>query len=310
MTIFFIYNSASVFTLFNKIMADTGLIVTSSVVGILVLALAYRYLFQTSEIPFSSRFMSFLTYAGIVALLGFGAYFLYMGILGDKAASGNLSSTPTTSNDPKVVPGGLVPPSSGKYGGNYGIQWWMFIQDWDTKYGEEKPVIRRGDNPYVYLHPTENSLCVKIGIFSGGSGDGMDSSPAPTGSDGSATDDSYTCIVKNVPLQSWFCVSLSVSGRNVDIYKDGMLVRSCVLPGVPRTPQGNLEIMPSGGFSGSVIDVYHFSRALKPVDAQSFCAKGTSGTNYQALPSKTFFGYSVKFGVVDDTGKEIKEYTF
>jgi len=291
-------------------MADTGLIITGSVAGVLVLALGYYYFARTSDIPFTSRLMSFITYAGIGCLLAFGVYFIYQGVLGDQTSSGNLSASPTTSNDPKIIPGGLVPPSSGKYGGNYGIQWWMFIQDWDTKFGQEKPVIKRGDNPYVYLHPTENSLCVKIGIFSGGSGYSMDSAPAPTGSDGSATDDSYTCIVKNVPLQTWFCVSLSVSGRNVDIYKDGLLVRSCLLPGVPRLPQGNLEIMPSGGFSGNVIDVYHFSRALKPADAQGFCAKGTSGTNYQALPSKSLFGYSVKFGVVDDTGKEIKEYTF
>lgn len=291
-------------------MADTGIIITGSVAGVLVLALGYYYLGRTSDVPFTSRLLSFITYAGIGTLLAFGIYFIYQGVLGDQTSSGNLSSTPTSSNDPKVIPGGLVPPSSGNYGGNYGIQWWMFIQDWDTRFGEEKPVIKRGDNPYVYLHPTENSLCVKIGIFSGGSGDAMESAPAPTGSDGSATDDSYTCVVKNVPLQSWFCVSLSVSGRNVDIYKDGLLVRSCLLPGVPKAPQGNLEIMPGGGFSGNVIDLYHFSRALKPADAQSFCAKGTSGVNYQELPSKSLFGYSVKFGVVDDTGKEIKEYTF
>lgn len=287
-------------------MADTGTIITSSVVGVLVLGIGYYYFGRTTNVPFTSRLMSFITYAGIGALLAFGIYFIYQGVLGDQTSSGNLSSTPTSSNDPKVIPGGLVPPSSGNYGGNYGIQWWMFIQDWDTRFGQEKPVIKRGDNPYVYLHPTENSLCVKIGIFSSGNSEG----PAPSGSDGSATDDSYTCVVKNVPLQTWFCVSLSVSGRNVDIYKDGLLVRSCVLPGVPKTPQGNLEIMPDGGFSGNVIDVYHFSRALKPADAQGFCAKGTSGVNYQALPSKSMFGYSVKFGVVDDTGKEIKEYTF
>jgi hypothetical protein len=291
-------------------MANTGLIITASVVGVLVLGLGYYYFGRTTDVPFTSRLLSFVTYAGIGALLAFGVYFIYQGVLGDQTSSGNLSSTPTSSNDPKVIPGGAVPPSSGKYGGNYGIQWWMFIQDWDTRFGQEKPVIKRGDNPYVFLHPTENSLCVKIGIFSKGSGDTMEAQPAPTGSDGSATDDSYTCVVKNVPLQTWFCVSLSVSGRNVDIYKDGLLVRSCLLPGVPKTPQGNLEIMPGGGFSGNVIDVYHFSRALKPVDAQSFCAKGTSGVNYQALPSKSMFGYSIKFGVVDDTGKEIKEYTF
>ncbi|NBR60736.1 MAG: hypothetical protein EBT86_03620 [Actinobacteria bacterium] len=291
-------------------MSDTGLIITGVVSGVLLLGLAYYYFGRSTYVPFTSRLVSFLTYAGIVVLLAFGIYFIYQGVLGDQTSSGNLSSTPTSSNDPKVIPGGVVPPSGGSGGGNYGIQWWMYIQDWDTRYGQEKPVIKRGDNPYVFLHPTENSLCVKIGIFSRNSGDTMESAPASADGDGSAVDDSYTCIVKNVPLQTWFCVSLSVSGRNVDIYKDGLLVRSCLLPGVPKTAQGNLEIMPGGGFSGNVIDLYHFSRALKPIDAQSFCAKGTSGVNYQAMPSKPLFGYSVKFGLVDKSGKQIKEYTF
>jgi hypothetical protein len=293
-------------------MVDTGIIITSSVVGVVVLGIGYYFFGRSSEVPFFSRLLSFITYAGIAALLAFGIYFIYQGVLGDQTSTGNLVSSPASAEDPKVIPGGLVPASSGGNGGNYGIQWWMFIQDWDTRFGQEKPVLKRGDNPYVFLHPTENNLCVKIGIFSGGSGQGMDSTPAPTGTDGSATDDSYTCVIKNVPLQTWFCVSLSVSGRNVDIYKDGLLVRSCLLPGVPRTPTGNLEVMPGGGFSGNVIDVFHFSRALKPADAQNFCAKGTSGKNYQTLPPPTnsLFGYSIKFGVVDDTGKEIKEYIF
>jgi hypothetical protein len=68
--------------------------------------------------------------------------------------------------------------------------------------------------------------------------------------------------------------------------------------------------MPGGGFSGNVVDVYHYSRALVPADAQAFAAAGTTATSYNALPSKSFFGYQVKVGVVDDAGKEIKKYVF
>ena len=96
----------------------------------------------------------------------------------------------------------------------------------------------------------------------------------------------------------------------MDIYLNGLLVRSCLLPGVPKTPTGDLRLMPGGGFSGNVIDVYHQSRALKPADAKDFCAKGTSGQNYSELPSRSLFGYNVKFSVNDsNTGKEIKQYT-
>jgi hypothetical protein len=272
----------------------------------LVGGFAYFFVFRSE----SRSIGNFISLSVLILLLGYGIYFIYSGVTGDSAQSGNLAPTPVDASSSTVVPGNKAPPQKGKEGGDYGVQWWMFIKDWDYKFGQEKPVIRRGDkgsyNPYIYLHPTENSLNVKISVFPPNG----DSVGTPTSADGSATDDSFTCTVPNVPLQKWTCFGMSVSGRNVDIYMDGMLVRSCLLPGVPRPAVGSLEIMPSGGFSGSVIDMYHYSRALVPSDAQTFCSKGTKGTSYNALPSKSLFGYTVKLGVVDDSGKEIEEYAF
>lgn len=267
---------------------------------------AYFFVFRSE----SRSIGKFISLSVLILLLGYGIYFIYSGATGESAQSGNLASTPVDASSATIVPASKAPSQKGKEGGDYGIQWWMYIKDWDYKFGEEKPVIRRGDkgsfNPYIYLHPTENSLNVKIGVFPANG----DTVGTPTTADGSATDDTFTCTVPNVPLQKWTCYGMSVSGRNVDIYMDGMLVRSCLLPGVPRPAVGALEIMPSGGFSGSVIDMYHFSRALVPADAQTFCSKGTKGTSYNALPSKSLFGYTVKLGVVDDSGKEIEEYAF
>jgi hypothetical protein len=67
--------------------------------------------------------------------------------------------------------------------------------------------------------------------------------------------------------------------------------------------------MPGGGFSGSVIDTYYYSRSLVPADAQSFFSNGTNGPSTNSLPSKPLFGYSVKLGVEDDSGKVIKQFT-
>jgi hypothetical protein len=288
-------------------------IATLVIAGVLLL-LAYWFFFRKSEASGVSRAGNFVLYATLAVLIGFGIYFIYEGVTGDRTQSNNLAVTPVDATSTTIVPADQTPPQSGPQGGNYGLQWWMYIEDWDYKFGEEKPVVRRGGNgifnPYVYLSPTENTLCVKVSVFpNNGSAVGT-SEPAAVGSDGSATDDSFTCKVPNVPLQKWFCVGLSLSGRNVDIYLDGLLVRSCLLPGVPRTPSGSVEIMPSGGFSGSVIDMFSYSRALVPADAAKFLSKGTSGTSYNALPSKTLFGYSVKFGVLDDAGKQIKSFTF
>lgn len=278
-----------------------------AVVVILAAAGVLAYMFRESP----GKAVMYITLA---LLIGFGIYFIYEGALGDQTKSSNLASTPVDSSSAVIVPADQAPPQSGPQGGNYGVQWWMFIQDWDYKFGEKKPVIRRGSegvyNPYVYLSPTENTLCVEVAVFPAQAGQTGSSEPAAVGSEGHATDDKFTCKVQNVPLQKWTAVGVSVSGRNVDVYLDGLLVRSCLLPGVPKTPTGSLEIMPGGGFSGSCIDVYHYSRALVPADAQKFAAAGTNGTSYNALPSKSLFGYTVKLGVVDDSGKEVKKFTF
>lgn len=277
--------------------AKTGLIVTGVVTGIIVLFLAYYYLFRRSvDTPFASRITSFLTYSIIVSLLTFGSFFIYEGVTGDKASSGNLAKTPIDSSKAATIPAASTPAQAGANGGNYGVQWWMYIKDWDTKFGQEKTVITRGTtgslNPYIYLHPTDNSLEVRIDYHQ------------TTGSSAAASGDVFKCELKNVPLQTWFAVGLSVSGRNVDIYQDGKLMRSCLLPGVPMTPTGDLGIMTNGGFSGNVIDVFSYARALTPSDAQTFFNAGTGGTSYNAnsLPSKRFFGYSVNVGITDNAG--------
>ena len=280
----------------------TGLIVTGVVTGIIVLFLAYYYLFRQSGVmlPFTSRITSFITYSIIVSLITFGSFFIYEGVAGDKASSGNLAKKPIDSSTSATIPAASTPAQAGVNGGNYGLQWWMYIKDWDTKFGQEKTVITRGStgslNPYIYLHPTDNSLEVKIDYHQ------------TTGSSAAASGDVFTCELKNVPLQTWFAVGVSVSGRNVDIYRDGKLLRSCLLPGVPMTPTGDLGIMSNGGFSGNVIDVFSYARALTPSDAQNFFNAGTGGTSYtpNSLPSRPFFGYSVNVGVTDRAGNVTK----
>lgn len=281
---------------------NTGLIVTGVVSGLIILLLGYYYLIRRSDLPFASRMTSFITYSIIVLLLAFGSWFIYQGVLGDKTATSNLAKVPVDSGTALVISENSVPPQSGKNGGNYGMQWWMYIKDWDTKFGENKTVITRGAkgslNPHVYLHPTENTLVVQIDQHSS------------AGSSAPAVGDMFKCELKNVPLQTWFAVGLSVSGRNIDLYLDGKLLRSCLLPGVPLKPAGNIGVMSNGGFSGNVVDLYFYSRALNPADAQAFFAAGTTGTSYTAntIPSKSLFGYSVRLGITDSNGNVIKDF--
>jgi hypothetical protein len=129
------------------------------------------------------------------------------------------------------------------------MQWWMFIKDWNYMYGKEKHIIERADstnsnvnNPLISLHPTDNTLKISVSLFPSKEGGTSKSTPAPAGHS-SSTDDVFVCEVSDIPLQKWFSVSMSVFGRNIDVYIDGKLVKSCFLPGVPKPAAGDITVV-------------------------------------------------------------------
>ena len=294
----------------------------TAVVGVAVLGLGYYYFFRSQD-PFTTRLTWFAITAAVVALLAYGFYFIYSGATGG-SSTGNLAPAvgvnPTTANSGNglVVPGSSLPVAAGTSGANYGMQWWMYVQDWNYKFGQAKDVLILGSpgaaNPHVYLDSVENTLCVLVNVMSGAAGASGSSVPSPVGSDGSAVDDKFTCKVKNVPLQTWFCVSVSVNGRNVDIYQDGLLVRSCMLPGVPQTASGDLVLMGNGGYSGNLAGLYAYGRALTPSDAMAFYSAGPPAAALSAtaaaVASTPSGAYNVKLSLVDTSGQEINKYTF
>ena len=235
------------------------------------------------------------------------------------AGSGDLLPSLHDATKQSLVSGSSIPLSSDTQGA-YSMQWWMFIKDWNYGYGKEKTVLTRADptnkdvlNPKVSLHPTDNSLKVSVSVFPDSEGGSSKTEPAPA-TGGSTGDDVFTCEVPNIPLQTWFSVSMSVFSRNLDIYIDGKLVKSCFLSGVPKPATGDVSLTPGGGFSGYMCNFNHYARMLTPGDASNYFSAGTScmnkvptnGTGGGAVGT----GYSVKFGVYDTSGKEVQEYTF
>jgi hypothetical protein len=229
-------------------------------------------------------------------------------------SSGNMLSTLYDATTTSTISAGNVPLSDQTQGA-YGMQWWMFVKDWNYGFGAQKSVLVRSDptnssvvNPKVTLHPTENTLQVTVSLFSDGTAQA--GTPVAAGS-GSATEDVYVCEVADIPLQDWFAVGVSVYGRNLDVYINGNLVKTCFLPGVPKPAAGNVQLTPGGGFSGYMCGLTSVSRMLTPGDASSFYSAGTSCENQvpSGAPS-TSSGYAVKFGIYNPQGKEVQQYTF
>jgi len=228
-------------------------------------------------------------------------------------SSADLLPYPKDATSIATIPASSAPLSSGSEGA-YGMQFWMYIKDWNHNFGKDKFIVSRNDstnsninNPEVSLHPTDNTLKISISIFPE-SNNASKTEPAPAGHSG-ATDDVFICEIPDIPLQAWTSVSLTVFSRNLDVYLNGKLVKSCFLSGVPKPASGDIVLNKNGGFSGYLCSFYHYPRMLVPSDAQTFFGQGTSctaATNPSTASKVT--GYGFKFGIYDAVGKEVNQY--
>jgi hypothetical protein len=276
----------------------------------------------------SSGFNSMSWWAkGLVVVVGLGLIIFSAILIYNAIAAANGSPTVNVTGAPSV-PDQAPLPLDGKtvttipaanmplgQGADNGVQFWMYIKDWDYRFGNKKSILLRKDstnanfkNPEISLHETDNSLNVTVSIYPASSGAGSSSSPAPSNS-ASASGDSYTCTVENVPLQTWFAVSVTVFQRNLDVYINGKLVKSCVLPGVPRPAAGDIVVGDNQGFSGSVCNVHSYPKMLGPTDAAAFFAKGTNCATFAqppALEDKGFSIFGYTFIIKDKSGKVVQ----
>jgi hypothetical protein len=235
----------------------------------------------------------------------------------DAKSSGDKAPAPVDGKTKTVIPAGEIPIGTGA---DYGLQYWMYISDWDYRFGQDKEILKRvaSNNPSIvgpriFLAPSENTLHVRVSLYPSNT----DAASAEPGT--SSTGDSFTCSVENVPLQSWFAVSVTVFQRNLDIYINGRLVKSCVLPGIPKPALGDVILADNGGFAGSICNVNGYGTMLQPEDAKSFHAKGTSCAP-PAVAGKVqvdedsllvrLFGYTFRFARLSKDGKELNSYTF
>jgi len=192
--------------------------------------------------------------------------------------------------------------------GAYGYQFWMYVSDWNYRFGQEKNIMLRSDasnsaimNPLVSLHPTDNTMKISVSIFPNDNTSSK-TEPAPAGFSGS-TDDVYLCEIPNIPLQTWLAVAITVSSRNLDVYLNGKLVKSCFLSGVPKQVAGSVTLNNDGGFSGYMCSFFHYAKLLLPSDAQSFYNSGVPCN----VPGTTS-NYKVTFGVKDTKGTTVSKY--
>ena len=74
------------------------------------------------------------------------------------------------------------------------------------------------------------------------------------------------CDIPSIDLQKWVQVTLTLNNKTTDVYIDGKLARSCILPTFYRVDPNNisLNICDWGGFGGYVSNATAYNSTLNP----------------------------------------------
>ena len=86
---------------------------------------------------------------------------------------------------------------------------------------------------------------------------------------------SNTVVLNNLPLQRWTCINVSLFNQNVDLYVDGKLKTSKLLP-KPPTPVNTVPMIlaPNGGFDGYLSRIKFSNNTLHPSDIYERYSEG------------------------------------
>jgi len=183
---------------------------------------------------------------------------------------------------------------------NYSYSIWFYIDDWNYKYGKQKAIFGRMSKdtdtkqpcPIVYLGREQNNLEIVSSVYPGDTTTGV------------ATDEQMvvnTCSVSNVPIQKWVNLIISAYGRTMDVYLDGKLVRTCVLPGVSNIDSNaSVYVTPNGGFSGWTSKFQYWSESCNPQKAWNIYKQGYGGSWLGNMLGKYTVKISLMEGDVED----------
>ena len=166
-------------------------------------------------------------------------------------------------------------------GGEYSITFWTYITAYKDTVGKSKHVLELAPNTttgnpastlIVGLGPYNNKLMVRVNTNASGTERLTKSTvdtifqPTRVPSGQLLNDTMPVCDLPEVELQRWVCFGVVLNGRTVDVYLDGKLARSCVLPSFYTVDANgvSLKLLQYGGFDGFLSNVYVHNVALNP----------------------------------------------
>jgi hypothetical protein len=101
----------------------------------------------------------------------------------------------------------------------------------------------------------------------------------------------HTVTLENVPIQTWVNITATVNNRSLDLYLDGKLVETSILPYLPTQSTAGIPLVVGGAaardgeaavgtFDGYISNFQYYARAIDPREAYAIYREGPGGSNW------------------------------
>ena len=231
--------------------------------------------------------------AGLIAL-----YFLYQYLFGPKTGQSYpliTKSQPAMISDPTKAPYLASDKLPLLYeGGEFTVTTWIYINDWRYRNRNNKSIMNLGgttdDILRIYLGGNKPKLYVRFHTYEANTTATSSANNPPANNppstpiqsdnlsvatrastfdnpviEGSLLESSDICDLPEIPLQRWVNITVAANGKTVDVYLDGKLSRSCILPRPFKVPATyGATLLGYGGFGGQLSTTTMYDAALNP----------------------------------------------
>lgn len=239
---------------------------------------------NNSSSPVARLIPILIVFAGLI-----GLYYLYQYLFGPK--TGNSFSLITKTQPANVDVNSPITITSDKLptiyeGGEFTISTWFYISNWAYRKGFNKSILSIGgrnfDTCRIYIGGSKPKLNIRFHTKETGAvTNGVTNQAASSESLDAATnnvtynvlqtdagllDNNAMCDLPEVDLQRWVNLTVAVNGKTIDVYLDGKLSRSCVLPALYKVDAGGYSatVLGFGGFGGQIANTTMYDAALNP----------------------------------------------
>ena len=226
-------------------------------------------------------------------LLFVALYYLYTYLFSSESVEKTtIVSSQIPANKPTDKPSYKIPPPF--EGGEYSVNLWVYVTGWKDRLGLRKHILeiagRQFSTLLIGLGAHKNSLLVRVHTKGSdeATSDGVDlgsdqvkSLFTQVGVENSMLDTYPMCDLPMVDLQRWVMITVVLNGRTCDVYYDGKLTRSCVLPSFYKVdPNGvSAKLLDHSGFEGAISDVSFSQKALNPEEIYRMYMSGPSSSD-------------------------------